>query len=487
MTRHIRTAVAVLAAAAGAAWGQVGTAFTYQGELTDASLPAQAVYDFQFRLFDSAGGATQVGPTLCSDNVSVADGRFVVSLDFGSAYTGAKRFLEISVRADTGGNCLTPAGFLTLGPRQELTVAPYAAFALAAQTAATATDAQTLGGQAGNFFLNRANQTGIMPSAGLAGSYTAALQLTNASNVFAGNGSNLTNLSANAVTTGTLPTTRGGTGASIASATVGQVLKWNGTSFTPGPDLDTTYIAGAGLTLSATTFLIGPNAINSSMILDSTITGSDIAAGAVAGGDLAIDGTSLARVSGGALSASGTALTAAGALTVTGNVLTSGTVTANGFIAPSTPHVMIVPAAAFTGDAKIVHDNGTNLEFVSSGSTAVGTSGYAAVHLPNGAVVTAVRACILDSSVLTNVTVLLLRRTPDNSLAGGTMASMASTGSDPNIRTFSDTSISAATIDNDTYMYYLRADFPAGASLYIDNPNLSGVKIEYTTDSPAPW
>ena len=55
MAWRVSAAVALLVAAAGVASGQIGTAFTYQGELTDASVPAQAVYDFQFRLFAVGG------------------------------------------------------------------------------------------------------------------------------------------------------------------------------------------------------------------------------------------------------------------------------------------------------------------------------------------------------------------------------------------------------------------------------------------------
>ncbi len=34
----------------------VGTAFTYQGRLTDANQPANDLYDFQFKLFDGSTG-----------------------------------------------------------------------------------------------------------------------------------------------------------------------------------------------------------------------------------------------------------------------------------------------------------------------------------------------------------------------------------------------------------------------------------------------
>jgi len=42
--------------------------------------------------------------------LTVTDGRFAVPLDFGAAFTGQKRVLEIEVRPDTGLACLKPIG-----------------------------------------------------------------------------------------------------------------------------------------------------------------------------------------------------------------------------------------------------------------------------------------------------------------------------------------------------------------------------------------
>jgi hypothetical protein len=39
----------------------VGTSFTYQGQLTDNGNPAQGPHDFEFRLFDADVGGTQIG------------------------------------------------------------------------------------------------------------------------------------------------------------------------------------------------------------------------------------------------------------------------------------------------------------------------------------------------------------------------------------------------------------------------------------------
>src|SRR5262245_16557970 len=83
-----------------------GTAFTYQGKLTDSGNLANAAYDMQFKLFDALVNGNQIGATLTFDGtggnppaVSVSNGIFTVNLDFGSAaLTGADRFLEINLR-----------------------------------------------------------------------------------------------------------------------------------------------------------------------------------------------------------------------------------------------------------------------------------------------------------------------------------------------------------------------------------------------------
>jgi hypothetical protein len=103
----------------------LGTAFTYQGRLTDGGSPADGEYDLRFRLFNAASGGSQVGSTVTRGNVDVSDGVFTVQLDFGGGpFRGQARWLEIGVRpgASTG-------SYTSLTPRQELTAAPYALYA----------------------------------------------------------------------------------------------------------------------------------------------------------------------------------------------------------------------------------------------------------------------------------------------------------------------------------------------------------------------
>lgn len=74
------------------------TVFNYQGKLTDSGA-AQSIYQMEFRLFGSPGGADQIGDTISNPNVAVNQSVFAVSLDFGAAaFDGADRYLQISVR-----------------------------------------------------------------------------------------------------------------------------------------------------------------------------------------------------------------------------------------------------------------------------------------------------------------------------------------------------------------------------------------------------
>jgi len=157
--RRIAFALLVVAQAGlvGSVLGQ-GSAITYQGELRSGGVPAVGAFDLRFRLFDAASGGNQVGITLCADNVSVVDGRFVVTLDFGSVYTDA-RFLAIEVRVDAGQACDNAAGFTPLAGRQPLTPAPAATYA------PVAGDATLFGGQSPVFYRNAANLTGTIDDA----------------------------------------------------------------------------------------------------------------------------------------------------------------------------------------------------------------------------------------------------------------------------------------------------------------------------------
>src|SRR5262249_56065322 len=106
------------------------SSFTYQGRLADGGSAASGNYDFQFALWDSASGGTQIGSTLTLNTVAVSNGVFTVSLDFGAGgFNGPNRFLEIGVRSVGAGS------FTMLAPRQPITSTPYAIRTLSATTA----------------------------------------------------------------------------------------------------------------------------------------------------------------------------------------------------------------------------------------------------------------------------------------------------------------------------------------------------------------
>lgn len=106
-----------------------GTAFTYQGSLTDGRAPATGSYDFGFSLYAQPSGGTPLTAAQWQYVVSVTGGAFTVTLDFGATvFNGADRWLEIAVRTN-GGALVT-----TLSPRQKITATPYALKAREATT-----------------------------------------------------------------------------------------------------------------------------------------------------------------------------------------------------------------------------------------------------------------------------------------------------------------------------------------------------------------
>src|SRR5260221_13689041 len=96
-----------------------GTAFTYQGRLTDGGNPANGAYDLRFILYTADVGGSQRGPILTNTAPSVNNGLFTVQLDFGAYFPGADRWLEIGVRTNRSAGAVAP-----LNPRQPLTPAP---------------------------------------------------------------------------------------------------------------------------------------------------------------------------------------------------------------------------------------------------------------------------------------------------------------------------------------------------------------------------
>ena len=161
-----------------------GTAFTYQGQLQNNGSPASGIYDLTFALVNTNDPATAqvVGGIVTNLNVSVSNGLFTTTLDFGPVFGGNAAWLAVGVRTHGGNN------FNPLTPWQALTPTPYALFAPSAGMATTAS------------WVAGSNIVGTLAVAQLPANVITNGQSGMAlSGTFNGNGAGLTNLTATAL------------------------------------------------------------------------------------------------------------------------------------------------------------------------------------------------------------------------------------------------------------------------------------------------
>src|SRR4051812_9960142 len=64
---------------------QLGTGFTYQGQLKKHGKLYDGTCDFQFSLYDIAAGGNQSGSLMTQTGIKVKDGVFATRLDFGAS------------------------------------------------------------------------------------------------------------------------------------------------------------------------------------------------------------------------------------------------------------------------------------------------------------------------------------------------------------------------------------------------------------------
>jgi hypothetical protein len=215
-----------------------GTAFTYQGSLTDAGAPANGPYDFQFLLYTQAVGGTQVGPVVTLDDVVLVDGLFTISLDFGpGSFAGEARFLETGIRpgASTG-------AYTVLAAREELKPAPHAVFSQ------------------------------VAPWAGITGKPPGFADGTD-NDVLGG----------------------------LACAS-GQVPKWNGSAWACAADAYVIYSAGYGLNLAGTSFRVAPFGITAALLAANAVASPNVVDGSIANADLAANAVTSGKIADGSIS-----------------------------------------------------------------------------------------------------------------------------------------------------------------------------------------
>jgi hypothetical protein len=168
-----------------------GSAFTYQGRLTENGSPTSSTNDFTFTLYNAASGGATVGVSNVVNDLVLSNGLFTVTLDFGAAaFPGNDRWLDIAVRPGTSSGAYT-----ALTPRQPITSTPYA--------------------------LRAANLTGTLPQSQLpTGVITNNRTGVTLSGTFTGNGAALSNVNAmtlNGITSAGFWRTDGNVGANPAS------------------------------------------------------------------------------------------------------------------------------------------------------------------------------------------------------------------------------------------------------------------------------
>jgi chitodextrinase len=133
-SNYLVLVIAILAFSVSSAFADpLGSAFAYQGRLSEGGQPISGSYDFTFSLYDALTNGTQIGADVTHPGTAISNGMFTVNLDFGAnAFTGDARWLQIAVRTNND------ATFTPLSPRQLIGATPYALFAPYAGVAATA-------------------------------------------------------------------------------------------------------------------------------------------------------------------------------------------------------------------------------------------------------------------------------------------------------------------------------------------------------------
>lgn len=251
-----------------------GDTFTYQCQIKLGGTPFNGVADIIIRLYDVPVGGLPLD-TNVFPSMPVTDGLVALDLDFGPGmFDGTDRWLEIEVDANV------------LAPRQAILPTPYAMYAAS------------------------------LGAGGLGPVYGAPIEFTNALNSFAGTGAGLTDLNASNIGSGTVPSSAlSGTYTNVlnlqnysnsifgsfSGSGIGLTdLNWNSlvgvpAGFSDNIDDDTTYAAGAGLSLIGTTFSLAGHPHDAADITTGNFNPARLPTGGnwALGSDLSVDGGTL--------------------------------------------------------------------------------------------------------------------------------------------------------------------------------------------------
>ena len=173
------------------------SAFSYHGFLTDQGRPANATYDLQFTIYDSASDGSAAAEPVDAGDLSVTNGLFTITLDFGAeAFDGNDRWLEIAVRPGA-----SDGDFTDIVPRQKITATPYA---IRAANFSGPVDASQITGKLAASSL----ADGIITTDKLAAGAVAASLTAGDKGSVVLDGSGVTNLNASNLASGTIPAAR---------------------------------------------------------------------------------------------------------------------------------------------------------------------------------------------------------------------------------------------------------------------------------------
>lgn len=472
----------VLLARNAAAQTPAGTAFTYQGILSQSGSPASGTYDIQFTLYNDPTGGLQKGATLTLNDVTVDKGRLTVNLDFGFTVFADDegRWMQIAVRPGTSSGAYT-----VLTPRQALKPTPYAIMAQGAVNA----NVVPWGGIAGvpygtsgsSKYLARADHT-----------HDDLISSATVNEKFVHQNGSGTIVSSD--TLSTLYVTQLGKGRAGNFVSPGDIALYASTSASPhfkpgtmeGLLLRIYPAAIYGAALNGGNGVYGEttsgNAIYGTSQNGNGVAGNSVTngSGGSFSGPTGVTGTGTGTGGiGGVFSGNGSngfALQANGSATVTLNLAVGSTVTAHNvaFSAPKI-HILSVPAEAFHPKS-----SSTTYNMSSNGGIGIFSAGAASltapVNLPQGAVITSLKAFFYNEGSLQQISLHLW----GVKYNGGGYYDIASVNS-LSIAMYGSKTANATTntiVDNQKFGYLLTAYANQWDGFYL---LLMGVVITYTT------